>query len=93
MGYKGFISCFSNCEVYLDLNIAVPYICDLTFYIHNVKMNTMNTEMVNIRATADTRRKLKLLAAMLGKNMMETLVKLIDEALEKQKQNANPESV
>jgi len=52
----------------------------------------MNTEMVNIRATADTRRKLKLLAAMLGKNMMETLVKLIDEALEKQ-QNADSKSL
>ncbi len=52
----------------------------------------MNTAYVNLKVTVDTRRKLKLLAAMLGKNMMETIVQLIDEALEKLT-NADPKSL
>jgi phenylpyruvate tautomerase PptA (4-oxalocrotonate tautomerase family) len=52
----------------------------------------MDTETVNIKTTADTRRKLKLLAALLDKNMMETLDQLVTEALAKHS-HANPESL
>ena len=47
---------------------------------------------IRIKSSAETRRKLKLLAALMGKTMTEVLEILVAEALEK-KINANPESL
>lgn len=53
----------------------------------------MENEWVRIKATGDTRRNLKLLAAMLDKTMIEVLEIIVREALEKQQQNADPKSL
>ena len=52
----------------------------------------MNKEHVNLKVTVDTRKKLKLLAVLLGKSMMDVIDQLASEALEK-KQNDHPESL
>ncbi len=52
----------------------------------------MDDEFVRIKATADTRRNLKLLAALSGKTMMDVLETIVREALEKQ-QNADSKSL
>jgi len=52
----------------------------------------MDTKTIHIKIKADTRKKLRLLAAMLDKTMMDVIDQLVREALEKQ-QNADPESL
>ncbi len=53
----------------------------------------MDKEIVNLKITADTRGKLKLLAALIGKNMMETLDIVLSEALAKVQNSDRPASV
>ena len=52
----------------------------------------MNDE-IRIKTNAETRRKLKLLAALMGKTMQEVLDLLVDEALKKAQANDRPESL
>ena len=56
-------------------------------------MPTMKIKLSHLKLPADAHKKLRLLAALLDKTMMDTLVQLIEEALEKQQQNADPKSL
>jgi len=55
-------------------------------------IHIMNREHVNLKVTVDTRKKLKLLAVLLGKSMMDVIDQLATEALAKQT-NENSESL
>lgn len=53
----------------------------------------MDTNTVHIKITADTRKKLRLLAALMDKTIMEIVEQLASEALKKAQENADPESL
>jgi len=53
----------------------------------------MNTELTTIKIYMDTRKKLKLLAALLDKSMVDVMEQLVTEALKKAKSNDHPESL
>ena len=69
---------------------VTPY---LTRSAHSDKITTMDTELKHIKITADTHKKLKILAALMGKTMMEILEQLVSEALKKAKENVDSESL
>ena len=51
---------------------------------HYDTMTTMNTELKHIKITADSHKKLRLLAAITGKTMMGVIEQLVNRALEEQ---------
>ena len=53
----------------------------------------METKITTIKVTVGARKKLRLLAAMTDKTIIEIVDQLATEALEKQQQNADSKSV
>jgi len=53
----------------------------------------MNTKLTTIKIYMDTRKKLRLLAALLDKSMVDVLEQLVSEALKKTQNDANSESL
>ena len=53
----------------------------------------MKLELTTIKIQEETRRNLKLLAALLDKSMVDVLAVLVDEALKKAQSDDRPESL
>ena len=53
----------------------------------------MDTEITTIKVTVGTRKKLRLLAAMMDKTIIEIVEQLASEALKKAQANDRPESL
>jgi len=53
----------------------------------------MNTKLTTIKIYMDTRKKLKLLAALLDKSMVDVMEQLVSEALKKAQANDRTESL
>ena len=67
----------------LDVDNARYKIVDFTTYCICCKIILMKPELTTIKIQEETRRKLKLLAALVDKSMVDVLAQLVDEALKK----------
>lgn len=61
---------------------------DLTNGIRSSTMDTMDTKTAQMKIHVDTRKRLRLLAAMRGMTMMDVIDQLVSEALKAQEANA-----
>lgn len=53
----------------------------------------MNTKLTTIKIYMDTRKKLRLLAALLDKSMVDVMEQVVDEALKKAQEHVEPKSL